>query len=313
MPRLGSSDLDVSPLCLGGNVFGWTADEEQSFAVLDAFLEGGGTFVDTADVYSDWADGHVGGESERVLGRWMADRGVREEIVLATKVGMLDGVKGLAPDTIRRAVEGSLERLQTDRIDLYWAHVDDETVPLAVTLGAFHELVEAGTVRALGASNITGVRLAEALRMAENEGLTPYVALQQHYNLMERERYEGELRRVVEAYGLASVPYFGLASGFLTGKYRSGTEVQSQRAGKAARYLDDPRAGAVLAMLDEVADDHGVSVAAVALAWLAAQPTVTAPIASARTTEQLAELMAFQELQLSDDQLAELSAVSAPR
>jgi aryl-alcohol dehydrogenase (NADP+) len=306
--RLGRTDLDVFPLCLGGNVFGWTADEAQSFAVLDAYAAAGGNFVDTADSYSAWVPGNSGGESEAIIGRWMKARGNRDRVVVATKVGRLPSRKGLRADTIRQAAEDSLRRLQTEAIDLYYAHGDDDqTIPVEETLGAFDELVRAGKVRYVAASNYEAPRLAEALAASEHAGLAAYVALQPHYNLVERD-YERELAPLVAAKDLACVPYFALAMGFLTGKYRpGGPAVASARAGGAGKYLEDGRA-AVLDALDDVAAAHGTTVAAVALAWLRSQPTVVAPIASARTTEQLAELLPSVELELSADELARLGA-----
>lgn len=307
MRTIGTTNLTVSPICLGTNVFGWTADRDAAFAVLDAFVAGGGTFIDTADVYPAWATGES--TSEIIIGEWMASRGNRDEIVLATKVGMLTDYTGLAPSTIRAAVENSLRRLGTDHVDLYWAHVDDQTIPLVESLATFDELVKEGKVRHVGASNYGAERLAEALRVSAEEGLTPYVALQQEYNLVERD-YEGSLRDVVATAGLSSVPYFGLARGFLTGKYAPGVSVDSPRAGKAAEYLDTPRGPRVLEALAKVAAEHGVEQASVALAWLAAQPTVTAPIASARNVEQLRPLLAAAELTLSQDDLALLDNAS---
>ncbi|MFI6322698.1 aldo/keto reductase [Nonomuraea sp. NPDC050556] len=307
MRSIGTTNLTVSPICLGTNVFGWTADRDTAFAVLDAYVAGGGTFIDTADVYPAWATGES--TSEIIIGEWMASRGNRDEVVLATKVGMLTDYTGLAPSTIRAAVENSLRRLQTDHIDLYWAHVDDRTIPLVESLATFDELVKEGKVRHVGASNYGAERLAEALRVSAEEGLTPYVALQQEYNLVERD-YEGSLRDVVATAGLSSVPYFGLARGFLTGKYAPGVSVDSPRAGKAAEYLDVPRGPRVLEALAKVAAEHGVEQATVALAWLAAQPTVTAPIASARNVEQLRPLLAAAELVLSQDDLTLLDNAS---
>ncbi|MEU5696023.1 aldo/keto reductase [Actinosynnema sp. NPDC020468] len=301
MTKLGTSDLDVSRLALGGNVFGWTADEAASFAVLDAYTEAGGNFVDTADSYSAWIDGHVGGESETVIGAWLQRRGRRDDVVLATKVGMLPGRDNLRPETIEEQAEGSLRRLGVEHIDLYYAHRDDEGTPQEETLAAFDRLVKAGKVRHVAASNFTAPRLASALETSAREGLVSYVALQQQYNLVERD-YEGELASVVEGAGLSSAPYFGLARGFLTGKYRPGVEVDSPRAGAASRYLDD-RGLRVLAALDEVAAAHDVPVAAVSLAWLAARPTVAAPIASARSTAQLADLLPALGLELKAEEV----------
>ena len=311
MALLGGTDLDVHPLCLGGNVFGWTADEETSFAVLDGYAAAGGNFVDTADAYSAWVPGHEGGESEAVIGRWLAARGNRDRMVIATKVGRLTGKADLHADTIRTAAEDSLRRLQTDRIDLYYAHGDDNPeIPLEETLGAFDELVRAGKVRYVAASNYGVERLAEALAVSKRDGLAPYVALQPHYNLLERS-YEDGLRTLCDEEGLACLPYFALAMGFLSGKYRpGGPEVDSPRSGGASKYLEGP-GPAVLEALDEIAAAHATSVAAVALAWLKVQPTVAAPIASARTPEQLAELLPMAELRLEPAELDRLTAAGA--
>ncbi|MFF0576174.1 aldo/keto reductase [Streptosporangium saharense] len=303
------SELSLFPVCLGGNVFGWTADRDTSFAVLDAYVEAGGNFVDTADSYSAWIPGNSGGESETIIGEWLASRGSRDRVVIATKVGSLGSRRGLSSANIRLAVEDSLRRLRTDYIDLYWAHIDDQETPLDETLGAFDALVREGKVRDIGASNYGPERLAEALAISEREGLARYVALQQHYNLLERD-YEGALRDVVAANGLVSTPYFGLARGFLTGKYRPGVEVDSARAGSASEYLSSERALRVLDALDSVAVERGVAPATVALAWLAAQPTVAAPIASARTVEQLAPLLAVAELKLGEEELTLLDEAS---
>ena len=309
MTRIGTSELDVRPLCLGTNTFGWTSDEAESHRVLDAFVDAGGDFLDTADVYSAWSQGGAG-ISETIIGSWFARSGKRDRVVLATKVGKAPGLEGLAPQTIRTAVDASLRRLQTDRVDLYWAHADDEGVPQADVLGAFDELVSAGKVRAVGASNFTGRRLQESLETSRREGLTSYVALQNHYNLVERSEYESDAADVVAANGLVMVPYSALASGFLTGKYRPGQLADSQRQAGAAKYLQDERGPRVLAALDEVAAARGVDLAAVALAWLRRQPTVLAPIASARTTAQLPPLLASLDLELTDDEQAALERAS---
>ncbi|MFG1706684.1 aldo/keto reductase [Nonomuraea sp. M3C6] len=309
MRSIGSTDLSVFPLSLGTNVFGWTADKEAAFAVLDAYVEGGGNFIDTADVYPYWVTGES--TSEMIIGEWMADRRNRDSIVLGTKVGMLEGLTGLAPATIRTAVEDSLRRLRTDYIDLYWAHVDDHDTPLVESLAAFDALVREGKVRHVGASNYGAARLAEALKLSGDEGLVRYVALQQPYNLVER-GYEGELRDVVAGEGLSSTPYFGLARGFLTGKYAPGVTVDSPRAGKAAEYLATEHGRQTLEALAEVAGSQGVAPASVALAWVAAQPTITAPIASARNVAQLRALMAAAELALTADELALLDEASRP-
>ena len=312
MARLGRSTLDVFGLCLGGNVFGWTADEAQSFEVLDAYAAAGGNFVDSSDSYSAFAPGNVGGESETVLGNWFAARGNRAEIVLATKVGRKPDRQGLTRENIRLAVAESLKRLQTDYIDLYYAHADDPETPLEETLAAFDELIKEGMVRNIAASNYSAPRLAQALEISDREGLARYVALQPHYSLVERHHYEGELADLCAREGLACVPYWALARGFLTGKYRPGVQVDSPRAGAAGQYLDDPGAVAVLETIDRVADAHATTVAAVPLAWVRAQPAVVAPIASARNPQQLTEILPGATLKLTDDELRELSGVSAP-
>jgi aryl-alcohol dehydrogenase-like predicted oxidoreductase len=311
MSRIGNSDLDVFPLCLGGNVFGWTADERESFAVLDAFTAAGGDFIDTADAYSAWVPGNSGGESEEIIGRWMASRGNRDQLVIATKIGSAPDRKGLAAKNIRAGVEDSLRRLGTDRIDLYYTHRDDTSVPVAEFLGVLDELVTEGKVRQIGASNISAERLTEALETSDREGIAKYVALQPHYNLVQRDLYEGEVAAVVAAHGLSCLPYFALASGFLTGKYRPGTDVDSARTGSAAAYLDDERNLRVLTALDEIAAAHDTEVATVALAWLAAQPTVAAPIASARTPSQLPALTASAHLTLTKEESTRLTELSA--
>ncbi len=311
MRAIGATDLRVSPLCLGTNIFGWTINEEESFAVLDAFAAAGGNFLDTADSYSSWVPGNRGGESETIIGDWMAARGNRDDMVIATKVGQAPGAEGLSPATIRRAAEASLARLGTDRIDLYYAHIDDDRTPLAHTLAAFGELIREGKVRHIGASNHSAPRLAEALALARDSELPAYAAVQPHYNLMHRNGYEGALADLCLREGLGCLPYFALASGFLTGKYRiGGPDTGSPRAGAARGYLDE-RGLAVLDVLDTLAADHGTTVSAVALAWLAAQPTVVAPIASARTPEQLAELLPMADLALGRDELERLTMASS--
>ena len=305
---VGTSQLQVSPLCLGGNVFGWTADQDQSFAVLDAYRSAGGNFVDTADTYSSWVPGHQGGESEHIIGEWLRSRGCRDEVVVATKVSQHPEFHGLSATNIARAADASLTRLNTDYIDLYYAHFDDETVPLEETVQAFSALVDAGKVRYIAVSNYSAERLDEWFRVTQSGGFHHAVALQPHYNLVERD-YERGARVVVEREHLGVMPYFALAAGFLTGKYRDGIVVESARAQGAARYLDD-RGRAVLSALDSVASTHGVSVASVALAWLAAQPTVTAPIASARTLQQLPDLLAGVELHLTAEEIQALTDAS---
>ena len=309
MEKIGSSDLEVSRLCLGGNVFGWTADEQTSFEILDAYAAAGGNFVDTADSYLWRAPGNSGGESETIIGRWMASRGNRDSIVVATKVGSLPTRPGLAAANIRAAVEDSLRRLRTDRIDLYWAHRDDPDTPQEETAAAFDELVRAGKVRAIGASNFTADRLRSALEISAREGLTSYAALQPHYNLLERTEFETSLAPLLEREGLACIPYYGLAKGFLTGKYRPDTTVESVRAEGAKEYMDE-RGLRVLAVLDEIAAARDVPIAAVALAWLADRPTVASPIASARTTEQLDDLLPVLDLHLTADEQERLTRAS---
>jgi len=299
-------DLAGHRLGLGAKTFGWTAARDAAFAVIDAYVDAGGRFVDTADSYG--RQSYVGA-SEAIIGEWFAARGRRDDVVLATKVGSLAGRPGLSAANIAAAVDESLRRLQTDRIDLYWAHKDDPDTPQEETLAAFDGLVRAGKVREIGASNFSAARLESALALSAKEGLAAYVALQPHYNLMERAEFEATLLPVLVEHGLSCVPYFGLARGFLTGKYRPGTTVDSPRAAGASAYLDD-RGLAVLAALDDVAAAHGVPQAAVALAWLAAQPTVAAPLASARSTDQLADLLPTLSLTLTDAEVAALSSAS---
>jgi aryl-alcohol dehydrogenase-like predicted oxidoreductase len=307
MPQLPGTELTVSDLCLGGNVFGWTADEPTSFALLDRFFDAVPStmspFVDTAEMYGN-------GVSEEILGRWMAERGLRERMVVATKASPGEKEHPLSAPEIRAAAERSLRNLQVDTIDLYYAHYDDETTPLEETLTAFDELVKAGKVRYIAASNYSAKRLTEALEISARLGLARYVALQPHCNLMERDAYEGELRDVVAEHGLGALPYFGLAKGFLTGKYRAGESIDSPRAQRASQYVGE-KGDRVLAALREIAEAHGVSGAAVALRWLAEQPTITAPIASGRNVEQLAELLPMQDLVLTAEELQRLTDASA--
>ncbi|MEY3271384.1 MAG: hypothetical protein RLZZ341_285 [Pseudomonadota bacterium] len=317
--EIGRSGLRVAPLALGGNVFGWTADEATSFAVLDAFVDGGFQLIDTADVYSRWAPGHAGGESESVIGRWLKASGnahKRDRIVLATKVGkpMGDegsGKAGLSRRWIRQAVHDSLARLQTDRIDLYQSHDDDPATPLEETMAAFGELIAEGKVRAIGASNFTAARLAEANAVAARLGVPRYECLQPHYNLVERKVYEDELEPLCRAEGLGVINFFGLARGFLTGKYRSEADLsQSVRGGGVRKYLAAQPLG-VLAALDEAAAELGATPAQVALAWQMARPGITAPIASATGVAQLQELLGAARLRLSPAQVARLDGASA--
>jgi aryl-alcohol dehydrogenase-like predicted oxidoreductase len=305
---LGSSDLSVFPLALGGNVFGWTADEATSFNVLDAFAAGGGNFIDTADSYSAWVPGNSGGESETIIGNWIASRGNRDQVVIATKVSQHPSFSGLSAANIAAASDASLARLGIDAIDLYYAHFDDASVPLEETVAALSALVDAGKVRHLAISNYSADRVSEWITIAADNGLHTPIALQPHYNLVER-GIEGELIPIASAAGLSVVPYFGLAKGFLTGKYRDGSESDSPRAAGALAYLDD-RGRRVLAALDSISADHGVELATVALAWLRSRPEVAAPIASARTLEQLPALLASATLELTAEQVAELDAAS---
>lgn len=307
MTRIGTSDLEVSGLNLGGNVFGWSADRETSFAILDAFVAGGGNFLDTADSYSAFAPGNVGGESETIIGEWIASRANRDDVVIATKVSRHPARLGLRPDNVRAAVEESLTRLQSDRIDLYYAHFDDPEVPIAEIAGVFSELVDAGKIRYPAISNLPAARIDGWFEAVAADGLHAPVALQPHYNLIERDFETNGLREAAERHQLGTLPYYALASGFLTGKYRPGVEVDSPRAGGAAKYLDTNLA--TLEALDQVGVVHGVTPTAVALAWLRQQATVVAPIASASRLEQLPDLIASMELTLSADELELLGAV----
>jgi len=307
-----ATDLRVSRLCLGGNVFGWSADAEQSFAVLDAFAEAGGTFIDTADAYSAWVPGNSGGESETIIGDWMAARGNRDRMIIATKVGKLPTAPGLGPSNIAACVDGSLRRLRTDYLDVYYAHEDDPAVPIADVQGALDALVQAGKVRVLGASNFSPARLQESIEYSRAQGMAGFSLVQDEYHLMEREAYEAGLRPVVERFGISNLPYFSLARGFLTGKYAPGTTVDSVRAAGASAYISE-RGDRVLHALRDIADERGVTMGAAALAWLAQQPTVSTPIASARTVDQLADLLPFGDLDLTDEEIATLDVASAGR
>nr|WP_042183729.1 aldo/keto reductase [Kibdelosporangium sp. MJ126-NF4]CEL15790.1 L-fuco-beta-pyranose dehydrogenase [Kibdelosporangium sp. MJ126-NF4]CTQ93715.1 L-fuco-beta-pyranose dehydrogenase (EC 1.1.1.122) [Kibdelosporangium sp. MJ126-NF4] len=312
MTNIPGTELDVFPLTLGTNIFGYTADRATSFEIMDRYVEAGGNFLDTADSYSAWAPGNVGGESETVIGQWLAERGNRDDIVLATKVGAHPEFKSLSAKTIKAAAEASLRRLGTDRIDLYWAHFDDLEIAVEETLGAFTDLVKEGKVRHIGASNLSGERITQSLAASDRDGLARYVALQPQYNLVERAGYESEYAPIAARENLAVFPYFGLARGFLTGKYRSRNSDGdgSVRAGKASEYYDE-RGKRVLAKLDEIAAAHDVPVASVALAWLRQQPTVTAPIASARTPEQLPALLRSVTLDLTADELVGLTEAAS--
>ena len=312
MARIGTTDLDVFPLNLGGNVFGWTADEVTSFDILDAFVEAGGNFIDTADGYSRWVPGHVGGESETIMGRWISRRGRRDDLVIATKAGKKPDLLGLAPDTIRKACDGSLRRLNIDHIDLYYCHADDPEVPLVDTLGAMAELVQAGKVRYIAASNYSVERLTEALAISDTNGWPRFVALQPHYNLMVRDEYEGAMQSLCVEQDISCLPYYSLASGFLTGKYRDPAHVPGDRAEKALTYLDD-RGLRILEVMDTVAEHHRTTPSAIAIAWLNHQPTVAAPIASVSRVDQLPELMNGAALELTEHDLSILDEVSRPR
>jgi aryl-alcohol dehydrogenase-like predicted oxidoreductase len=313
--KLGNSGLDVPVLCIGGNVYGWTLPEAESFRQLDAAVDAGLNFVDTADVYSRWAPGHSGGESETIIGKWFAQSGKREKVILATKVGieMGEGKKGLSAAYIQQAVEDSLRRLQTDYIDLYQAHKDDPETPLEETLTAFDKLVKAGKVRHIGASNYSGARLTEALETSRKHGLASYVSLQPHYNLAERKDFESDLLPVVEKYSVGVIPYFSLAAGFLTGKYRSKADAEGKARGKmVGKYLNDYGFGVVDA-LEEAAKAYHSTPARVALAWLIAQPGITSPIASATNEKQFADLVEATKLTLDSETLKKLTAVSAAK
>lgn len=307
--KIGNSPLEVAPLALGGNVFGWTADEAASFAILDAFVDAGGTMIDTADVYSAWVPGHKGGESETVIGRWLKrDPSKRDKVIIATKVGFM---AGLAPETIGPSCDASLERLGIDVIDLYYHHKDDPNVPLADSLGVMDALVKAGKARAIGLSQYSAERLDEAMRTVDANGFEKPCALQTWYNMVEREKLEGALRDAALAHGLGIIPFYGLANGFLTGKYRTKADLgKSTRGDRVAGYLEG-KGMRVLAALDEVAAESGKPLAAVALAWTNAQPGITATLASATSVDQLRQLTAAIDLRLTPDQIACLDEASA--
>lgn len=310
---IGRSGLSTPPLVLGGNVFGWTATGEDAFRILDRFVDAGGTMIDTADVYSAWVPGHQGGESESLIGEWLKRRGSRDGIQIATKVGMLHRHGGgkLEGWRIAKAAEGSLRRLGVETIDLYYAHRDDPGTPMEEVLEAFDALVRSGKVRALGASNFTAERLAEALDVSARLGLARYEVLQNEYHLLARDPFEGELEQLCLAEGIGVLPYYGLASGYLTGKYRSPADYsQSVRGDRMAKYVEG-RGPVVLAALDEIAGETGATQAQIALAWIAARPAIAAPIASARTPEQLEELLGVMDLRLSAAQVARLDSASS--
>ena len=309
MITIPQTDLVVHPLCLGSNIFGSNADEAQSHAVMDAYSAHAGNFIDTADMYNQWVEGHVGGESETVIGSWMKKRNNRQSMVIATKVSKMDKRPGLSAKNIFAACEESLNRLQTDYIDLYYSHADDETVSLEETLGAYAQLIAQGKVRYIAASNFTPARLRESIKFSEDNNIPAYVAVQDLYNLVDRKSYEGEMSQAVSDLGISNIPFYGIARGFLTGKFRPGvTEVDSKRAASAREYATDKNY-AVLTVMDDVAKNHNASLAAVALAWLRAQPSVSVPIASARTVEQVEEII--QVMELSVGEVEKLNAVSA--
>ena len=308
---LGKSALSITPLAFGGNVFGWSADEKRSFELLDAFVDAGFNLVDTADVYSAWVPGNKGGDSETIIGRWFKQSGKRNRVVIATKVAKWDKQPGLSPVNIVQAVEGSLKRLQTDHIDLYQAHEDDATVPLEETLDAFGRLIEAGKVRVIGASNYSADRLAEALKVSRENNLPRYETLQPDYNLIDRAGYEKDLEPLIRKENIGVINYYSLASGFLSGKYRSENDLaKSSARGDAVKKYLNPRGLQILAALDDVASSHRTKPAQVALAWLMARPGITAPIASATSIEQLQELVGAAKLTLNDTDIAQLNSAS---
>ena len=308
MITIPETDLVVHELCLGTNVFGWSADVRQSHTVLDAYAAHGGNFVDTADMYSAWKEGNVGGESETIIGNWMKSRGNRDQMVVATKVAKLPTCPGLHPDNIAAACNDSLKRLQTDHIDIYYAHHDDPTVPLEDVLGAFAQLIAEGKVRYIAASQHTGARLQEALDISAKHNLPSYIALQDQYNLVSRNPFETEQQPVLAAHGISAIPFYGLARGFLSGKYREGKVVESVRA-EGVKEFATPKGYRILSLMDEIAAAHKSSVSAVSLAWLRSKPQLSTPIASARTVEQLEEIV--QVIDLTPDEVAALNAVSA--
>jgi aryl-alcohol dehydrogenase-like predicted oxidoreductase len=309
MITIPQTNLVVHPLCLGSNIFGSNADEAQSHAVMDAYSSHAGNFIDTADMYNQWVEGHVGGESESVIGSWMKKLNNRQSMVIATKVSKMDTRPGLSAKNIFAACEESLNRLQTDYIDLYYSHSDDESVSLDETLGAYAELIAQGKVRYIAASNFTPARLRESIKFSEDNNIPAYVAVQDLYNLVDRKSYEGEMSQAVSDLGISNLPFYGIARGFLSGKYRPGvTEVDSKRAAGAREYATDKNY-AVLTDMDEVAKNHNVSLSAVALAWLRSQPSVSVPIASARTVEQVQEIV--QVVELSGGEVEKLNAISA--
>ncbi|MCI1935256.1 MAG: aldo/keto reductase [Bifidobacteriaceae bacterium] len=311
MTQLGKSGIDIYPLALGGNTFGWTSDEKESDAVLDAYVDAGGNLIDTADVYSAWVPGNAGGESEIILGRWLATRANRSKVLIATKVSQHPQYPGLSAKNIAAAADESLLRLGTDYIDLYYAHFDDEKTPLAETAEALDALVKQGKVRAIGLSNYSTDRLREYFAIARENGFTLPVALEPHYNLVTRTNYEQNLQQIAEEENLAVFPYYSLASGFLTGKYRTADDLKGRARGGDVKGYMNADGLAVVAELDRIAQEHGVEIATVALAWLRSRSQIAAPIASARTPEQLPALVASTTLELSKEDVAALDTVSS--
>ena len=313
--QLGQSSLHVVPITFGGNVFGWTADEKMSFALLDAFVDGGFNFIDSADAYSRWHPGNKGGESETIIGSWLKARGKRDRVIIATKLGieMAPGKKGLSRQYMMQAVEDSLRRLQTDYIDLYQSHRDDPDTPIDETLSAYADLIKQGKVREIGASNFSVARLAESLKISREKGLPRYQSLQPHYSLVERGEFEGPLEDLCLAEKVGVISYYSLASGFLTGKYRSGADMEGRaRGGRVKKYLNDYGFG-VLKALDDVAARYQAKPGQIAIAWLIARPSVTAPIASATNLDQLAELMKSVDIKLDAAAIRQIDEASKPR
>ena len=303
---IANTNISVYPLCLGGNVFGWSADEKQSFEVLDAYVEAGGNFIDTADVYSEWKEGNSGGESETIIGNWMKSRGNRHDLVIATKVSMWSKRPGLSKTNIKAAIEDSLRRLQTDHIDIYYSHRDDVETDLAETLSAYTELIQEGRIQVAAASNYSGARLREAAQISKSNNLTSYVAVQNLHNLITRSEFENDVLPAIKELGITSIPFYGLSRGFLTGKYRKGITVESMRAQGVLEYQND-RGWAILEAVEKIALDRNTSIASVALAWLRGHGEI--PIASARTVDQLKEITPIVEL--TSDELSELDRISA--
>lgn len=313
--QLGQSSLRVTPITFGGNVFGWTADEKTSFALLDSFVASGFNFIDSADVYSRWHPGNKGGESEAIIGNWLKSRGGRDKVIIATKLGieMAPGKKGLSRKYMMQAVEDSLQRLQTDYIDLYQSHRDDPDTAIEETLSAYADLIKAGKVREIGASNFSAERLAESLKISTEKGLPRYQSLQPHYSLVERQEFEGPLEDLCLKEKIGTIGYYSLASGFLTGKYRAASDTQGKaRGSRVEKYMNDYGFG-VIAALDDVAKRYNTKPVQIALAWLIARPSVTAPIASATTLEQLGELLKAAEIKLDAAAIAQIDAASKPR